>query len=274
MDAPTSGPNSDLKSRNSSHSSRRASNRCKSSCSSSSKSSRRGSDHQKVASSSGTGSYLDGATPANAQVSAAPSPAPEKVASMATLTPAPVQPSAYVTADTSVSVKEQTRAQMTNSCTPYEEVATEPQEPVGRFIRPRTSHTSPLASEHSHAVQQDHVPLADVKQRRQSTFRRFRDVGRVVRSSFTSSLLDTPAVFGSSVLRRFSMHSSVQDRLKVLNAASSAKAEMEKVGSIEEVIFMSLRTQYSNYRSVFIKMKHFLGMDLIVAVAIAIGTAT
>ncbi|KAL1478336.1 hypothetical protein MTO96_035089, partial [Rhipicephalus appendiculatus] len=117
---------------------------------------------------------------------------------------------------------------MTNSCTAHEDAATELRQPMGRLIRPRTAHTSPPASDHNHAVQQDHVPLDDVKERRESTFRRFRDMGRVVRSSFTSSLLETPAVFGSSVMRRFSTHTSVQDRVKALNAAYTAKAEMKK----------------------------------------------
>ncbi|XP_037520652.1 endothelin-converting enzyme 1 [Rhipicephalus sanguineus] len=156
MDDPTAGPNSEIKSRRTPHSSRRASHRRKSSCSSSSKSSRRSSDHQKAVSLSGTVSYLDAATPATVQVSAALTPQPEKVAST------------------------------------------------------------------------DTVPLADVKARRESTFQRFRDMGRVVRTSFTSSLLDTPVVFGSSIVRRLSTHSSMHDRVKALNAASTAKAEMKK----------------------------------------------
>ncbi|KAL1475975.1 hypothetical protein MTO96_036881 [Rhipicephalus appendiculatus] len=140
MDAPTAGPNGELKSRTS-HSSRRASHRRKSSCSSSSKSSRRSSDHQKAVPSSGTESYQDATTPATVQVSAVLSPLPQKVASTASLTPAAVQPSAYVTADTSVVVKEQTTEQMTNSCTAHGDAATELRQPVGRLHPPYARHT-------------------------------------------------------------------------------------------------------------------------------------
>ncbi|KAH7937601.1 hypothetical protein HPB49_013543 [Dermacentor silvarum] len=112
-----------------------------------------------------------------------------------------------------------------------EEAATTSRRPSGRLIRTRISETFLLSDDHNRAFQQEYGPVASLRDgRRMSTFRRFRDVGRAMRSSLSSSFLETPGagLFGSGLARRLSLHGSAQERIKALNTASTARPKMKE----------------------------------------------
>ncbi|XP_065299466.2 endothelin-converting enzyme 1-like isoform X2 [Dermacentor albipictus] len=239
-----------------------------SSSSGSSRSSRRNSERTRAMSSPRAGCDPDAtAAPMILPVSAALSPPPKDAAEVVDITPATAQLSAYETADTTVTERQlsasptqQTRRTSRTAVDPVhknavdhlerlpftephsrssipvpaqeaDEATTEIQRLPGRLIRPRMSEALLLTDDPIRACQQEDGPVGSLRKgRRVSTFQRFRDVGRAMRSSLSSSFLETPVVemLRSRLVRRISLHGSNQERIKALNAASTARTEKKK----------------------------------------------